>query len=87
MKLNTTFFATLTLIALAVPSFAQQKTNPTVESEIKALVKQMTLAEKVGMIHANSSFTSAGVSRLGIPELVMSDGPHGVDQNMVEIGY
>ncbi len=38
----------------------------------------MTLEEKVGMIHANSAFTSGGVARLNIPELVMSDGPHGV---------
>lgn len=38
----------------------------------------MTLEEKVGMIHGNSSFTSAGIERLGIPELVTSDGPHGV---------
>jgi len=38
----------------------------------------MTVAEKINMIHASSSFTSGGVKRLGIPELVMSDGPHGV---------
>lgn len=43
-----------------------------------SLIKLMTLEEKVGMIHGNSSFTSAGVPRLGIPELVTSDGPHGV---------
>jgi len=46
--------------------------------KIAAQIKQMTLEEKVGMIHGNSSFTSAGVKRLGIPELTMSDGPHGV---------
>lgn len=48
------------------------------EAKINALISKMTLKEKVGMIHGNSSFTSAGVPRLGIPELVTSDGPHGV---------
>ena len=49
-----------------------------VETHIDSLLAQMTLEEKVDMIHASSSFTSGGVERLGIPELVMSDGPHGV---------
>jgi beta-glucosidase len=57
-------------------AFAQ--TQAANEAKINQLIGQMTLEEKVGMIHANSSFTSAGVARLGIPELVMSDGPHGV---------
>ncbi|AHM60876.1 beta-glucosidase-like glycosyl hydrolase [Flammeovirgaceae bacterium 311] len=48
------------------------------ESRIDSLIGQMTLEEKISMIHANSSFTSGGVARLGIPELSMSDGPHGV---------
>ncbi|MEP7164793.1 MAG: glycoside hydrolase family 3 C-terminal domain-containing protein [Ferruginibacter sp.] len=47
-------------------------------AKINSLIKQMTLEEKVHMIHASSSFTSGGVPRLGIPELVTSDGPHGV---------
>ena len=47
-------------------------------AKISALIKQLTLEEKVKMIHASSSFTSGGVPRLGIPELVTSDGPHGV---------
>ena len=53
-----------------------QKTN--YEAQINQLISKMTLEEKVNMIHASSSFTSGGVSRLSIPELVMSDGPHGV---------
>jgi beta-glucosidase len=48
------------------------------ESKIDSLIQQMTLEEKIGMLHASSSFTSGGVERLGIPELIMSDGPHGV---------
>jgi beta-glucosidase len=53
------------------------KTTVPVE-KIDSLINLMTLEEKIGMIHASSSFTSGGVARLGIPELVMSDGPHGV---------
>ncbi|MFO7656434.1 MAG: glycoside hydrolase family 3 C-terminal domain-containing protein [Bacteroidales bacterium] len=52
--------------------------NAGMEASIDSLLKIMTLEEKIGMIHASSSFTSGGVERLGIPELVMSDGPHGV---------
>ncbi len=48
------------------------------DEKVEALLSQMTLEEKVNMIHASSSFTSGGVERLGIPELTMSDGPHGV---------
>src|SRR5882757_8656330 len=55
---------------------AQIKTDTS--KKINDLIQQMTLEEKVHMIHASSSFTSGGVPRLGIPELVMSDGPHGV---------
>jgi len=55
-----------------------QYTDAEINTKIDALLKKMTLQEKVNMIHGNSSFTSAGVPRLGIPEWVMSDGPHGV---------
>jgi beta-glucosidase len=48
------------------------------KTEIESLLEKMTLEEKVDMIHASSAFTSGGVERLGIPEIVMSDGPHGV---------
>lgn len=56
--------------------FAQ--TDAQLYQKADALLKQMTLQEKVNMIHGSSSFTSGGVPRLGIPEWVMSDGPHGV---------
>jgi beta-glucosidase len=76
MKIRKMLMACL-LTAIAAPAVAQQ-TEAALLEKINSLIKKMTLEEKVGMIHANSSFTSAGVSRLGIPELVTSDGPHGV---------
>src|SRR5690606_20495320 len=42
------------------------------------LLSRMTLAEKVSLVHANSKFTIPAVERLGIHEMTMSDGPHGV---------
>ncbi len=54
----------------------------TVEKEITHLIDQMTVAEKVNMCHAVTKFSSGGVSRLGIPELTMSDGPHGVREEI-----
>jgi len=54
------------------------QTDAGTEKKIQQLIKKMTLAEKVGMLHANSKFYTAGVRRLGIPEWSLSDGPHGV---------
>ncbi|WP_324673544.1 glycoside hydrolase family 3 C-terminal domain-containing protein [Hymenobacter sp. GOD-10R] len=48
------------------------------ETEINALLKKLTLEEKVHMLHANSAFAAGGVEHLGIPEIMTSDGPHGV---------
>lgn len=49
---------------------------------INNLINQMTLDEKISMIHANSKFTSAGIERLNIPEWKLSDGPHGVREEI-----
>lgn len=48
------------------------------QATLDSLINLMTLEEKLDLIHASSSFTSGGIPRLDIPELVFSDGPHGV---------
>lgn len=52
------------------------------DSKIDALIGQMTIEEKIGMLHGNSMFTSGGVVRLGIPELKMTDGPLGIREEI-----
>lgn len=54
------------------------KREAEIEIKIKDLLNQMTLEEKVELCHAQSKFSTKGVERLGIPEIWMSDGPHGV---------
>jgi len=49
-----------------------------IEARVKDALSRMTLEEKVKLCYAQSKFSSHGVPRLGIPELWMSDGPHGV---------
>lgn len=49
-----------------------------IEERVKDALSRMTTHEKVQLLHAQSKFTSAGVPRLGIRQLNMDDGPHGV---------
>lgn len=67
----------LLLIGFAFTATAQFK-GKTTEEKIENIIKELTLEEKVAMCHAQSKFSTPGVERLGIPEIWMSDGPHGV---------
>ena len=53
-----------------------------IESRVKDALSRMTTHEKIKVLHAQSKFTSAGVPRLGIRQLNMDDGPHGVREEL-----
>src|SRR5512139_656044 len=47
-------------------------------TEISDLINKMTLEEKAELCTGASPWTTTPVERLGIPEITVSDGPHGV---------
>ena len=68
-----------------------EKIEKQIEKQIEDLVKELTLDEKIGMIHGAGLFHTAGVERLGIPPVKMSDGPMGVrnefpDDSWIPVG-
>ncbi|MCU0485709.1 MAG: glycoside hydrolase family 3 C-terminal domain-containing protein [Anaerolineales bacterium] len=47
-------------------------------NSIQSILSQMTLEEKAALCIGASAWTTTPVQRLGLPEMVVSDGPHGV---------
>jgi beta-glucosidase len=45
---------------------------------VDSIISQMTLEEKAALCTGASHWTTTPVKRLGVPEMTMSDGPHGV---------
>ena len=72
---------TSTLSASAQKPVYLDETQP-LEARVKDALSRMTTHEKISVIHAQSKFTSAGVPRLGIRQLSMDDGPHGVREEL-----
>jgi len=62
--------------------YAQTSVEATINKKIDRVISKMTLNEKIDMLHGNSLFSSAGVKRLGIPELTCDDGPLGVREEV-----
>ena len=57
------------------------------QKEPEEILKELTLDEKIGIIHGAQLFQTAGVKRLGIPPLKMSDGPMGVRQEFMPASW
>lgn len=55
--------------------------------DVKAIIREMTLEEKAGMCSGKDFWHLKGVERLGIPEVMVSDGPHGLRKQAAEADH
>ena len=72
----------LLMAATAVSAQVYLDSQAPLEERVKDALSRMTVHEKIKVLHAQSKFTSAGVPRLGIRQLNMDDGPHGVREEL-----
>jgi beta-glucosidase len=56
------------------------------EKKIDSLIKVMTLREKTSLLSGKDIWNTVPIERLGIPSVVMTDGPHGVRASNPEVG-
>jgi beta-glucosidase len=52
--------------------------DPTPSDDVRRLLGELTLEEKASLVLGSDIWHTAGVERLGIPALTLSDGPHGL---------
>ena len=82
-------FLLLASVALAACSVAQTPQDKLTvnDKKIDQVIKQMTLEEKVNMLHSKTNMSSAGVERLGIADMHYADGPFGIREEGVPNGF
>jgi len=80
-----------TVIAFSLAGFASEKPHKSAllqyDKQIDGIISQMTLEEKVNMLHAKFMFVSAGVERLGVADVKYADGPFGIREEMQPKGW
>ena len=82
MKKTVILAAIMTLSTMNIQAQTYLDPQAPLEQRVKDALARMTTHEKIKVLHAQSKFTSAGVPRLGIRQLNMDDGPHGVREEL-----
>jgi beta-glucosidase len=47
-------------------------------TDLQSIIEQMTLEEKAALCTGATAWSTTPIGRLGVPELYVTDGPHGV---------
>ena len=88
MKINILILASAAVLAAACGGPLSPQDKLTVnDKKINEIIAQMTLEEKVNMLHSKTNMSSAGVERLGIADMNYADGPFGIREEGVPNGF
>ena len=68
----------LLILAAGCASLSPQDRLTVNDKKINKIIAQMTLEEKVEMLHSKTNMSSEGVPRLGIQDIKYTDGPFGI---------
>ncbi len=74
-------------LAIACSRTVPQDALTVNDSKINEIIKEMTLEEKVEMLHSKTNMSSEGVPRLGIQDIKYADGPFGIREEGVPDGF
>lgn len=55
--------------------------------QIRKMVSEMTLEEKAGLCSGEDFWHTKGIERLGVPQMMVSDGPHGLRKQDMEADH
>jgi len=83
MKRNL-LLACLAVMSLTVSAATPQSKLTVNDKKINKIISQMTLEEKVEMLHSKTNMSSEGVPRLGIQDVKYTDGPFGIREESGE---
>ena len=72
------YAAALLILAAGCASLSPQDRLTVNDKKINKIIAQMTLEEKVEMLHSKTNMSSEGVPRLGIQDIKYTDGPFGI---------
>lgn len=62
------------------------KQESKIDQRVDELLKQLTLQEKISLLSGKDIWNTVPIPRLGIPSIVLTDGPHGVRAANQEVG-
>ena len=88
MKKSLLILASAAVLAVACGGAQSPQDKLTVnDKKINEIIAQMTLEEKVNMLHSKTNMSSAGVERLGIADMNYADGPFGIREEGQPNGF